>query len=383
MLNLADFKGSLFLFGPRQTGKTYLIENTISPDLYINLLDYDSFIRYSTDHSLLVNEVNKLARDNALVVIDEIQKCPELLNSVHLLIERKKNVRFILTGSSARKLRGKGVNLLGGRATLVHLYPLTQQELKGLFILDEALHYGTLPKIYLENDAREKMRLLKGYVETYLRTEIAQEALVRNLPAFTRFLELAAAENGQVLNFQKIAREIGINSKTIKEYFQILEETLIGSLVYPYKKLTRRRLISHPKFYFFDCGIVTVLKRELQKELIKSTTEYGRAFEHWVFTQIKAAIDYYELEATLSFYRTADGAEVDFIVEIGNQAWAVEVKAAQSPEAASLGGLRGFLKNNPLAKGFCVCRTPNPYADGNIEFLSCDDFVQMLTGAGH
>ncbi|MBI5400208.1 ATP-binding protein [Candidatus Saganbacteria bacterium] len=375
---MLNFKHSLFLFGPRQTGKTFLIESTLKPDLFINLLDYDSFIRYSTDPSLLIKEVNKLTNERALVVIDEIQKCPELLNSVHLLIEGKKNVRFILTGSNARKLRRRGVNLLGGRAALVHLYPLVQAELKELFVLDDILHYGALPKVYLENNPQEKMRFLKGYVETYLKEEITQEALVRNLPAFTRFLELAADENGQILNFQKIAREIGINSKTIKEYFQILEDTLVGSLVYPYKRIARRRLISHPKFYFFDCGIITVLKRSLQKELIKSSTEYGRVFEHWVFTELRAAIDYHELEAKLSFYRTADGAEVDFVIEKNDEILAVEVKASQRPALSSLKGLKGFLAENSAAKGFCICGTPNPYAEDNIDFLSCRDFIQRL-----
>ncbi|MDI6731247.1 MAG: AAA family ATPase [Candidatus Margulisbacteria bacterium] len=383
MLNLSALKNSIFLFGPRQTGKTSLISNTLQPDLFINLLDYDSFMRYSTDHSLLVKEVDRLTKGHALVVIDEIQKCPDLLNSVHLLMEQKKKVKFILTGSSARKLRKAGVNLLGGRAITAHLYPLIQNELKDLFILDDVLHYGSLPKIYLENNLPEKIRLLKSYVDTYLREEIAQEAIVRNLPAFTRFLEFAADENGNILNFQKIAREIGIHSKTIKEYFQILEDTLIGKMLYPYKKLSRRRLISHPKFYFFDCGIVTALKRGLQKELIKSSAEYGRAFEHWAFLELTAAIDYYEIEASVYFYRTADGAEVDFIIEKGDELWAVEAKASQHPDLASLRGLKGFLKENPKAKAVCLCTTPRPYADSKIEFISCRDFILFLKGGEH
>jgi predicted AAA+ superfamily ATPase len=378
ILDLSFLKCSLFLFGPRQTGKTFLIENTLQPDLFINLLEYDSFMRYSTDYSLLINEVNKLTNDRPLVAIDEIQRCPELLNSVHLLLEKKKDLRFILTGSSARKLRKTGVNLLGGRAATVHLYPFVEDELKDLFVLDDVLHYGALPKIYLEKDLQEKTRLLKSYVETYLKEEIAQEAITRNLPAFTKFLELAADENGNIINFQKVSREIGIHSKTIKEYFQILEDTLIGRMIYPYKKLARRRLISHPKFYFFDCGIVTVLKRGLQKELLKSTAEYGKAFEHWVFTELTAAIDYYELEAKLSFFRTADGAEVDFILEKNNEILAIEVKSSQNPDLSALRGLKSFYTINPAAKCFCICRTPRPYVDGNIEFLSCRDFIQTI-----
>jgi predicted AAA+ superfamily ATPase len=377
--DLVATKSSLFLFGPRQTGKTFLIKNTLSPDLFIDLLDYDSFMRYSTDPSLLVKEANKLALDRSLIIIDEIQRCPELLNSVHLLMEQKNTNRFILTGSSARKLRKAGVNLLGGRAITAHLYPLVEAELKDLFALDDVLHYGALPKIYLENDLQEKMKLLKSYVETYLREEIAQEAIVRNLPAFTRFLELAADENGNVINFQKLAREIGIHSKTIREYFQILEDTLIGQMIYPYKKSARRRLISHPKFYFFDCGLVTVLKRGLQKELIKSSSEYGRAFEHWVLTELTAAIDYYELEAKVRFYRTTDGAEVDFIIEKGDNLLAIEIKASSHPNLSSLRGLKSFLKDNPGAKCFCICLTPRPYTDSNIEFAACHDFIEQLT----
>lgn len=378
LLNISAPKNSMFLFGPRQTGKTSLINTTLQPDLFINLLDYDSYMRYSTDFSLLVKEVDRLANDRALVVIDEIQKRPELLNAVQLLIDRKKMIKFILTGSSARKLKKTGVNLLGGRATTAYLYPLIQDELKELFILDDVLRYGSLPKIYLESNLPEKMRLLKSYVDTYLREEIAQEALVRNLPAFTRFLELAADENGNVLNFQKIAREIGLHSKTVREYFQILEDTLIGKMVYPYKQSARRRLISHPKFYFFDCGIVTALRRGLQKELIRASVEYGRAFEHWAFLELTATIDYYEMEARLNFYRTADGTEVDFVIEKGLELWAVEVKASQNPALSSLRGLRTFLKEHPQAKAVCLCATPRPYAEGKIDFMSCHDFISRL-----
>lgn len=378
ILDLKASKSSLFLFGPRQTGKTSIIENTLQPDIFINLLDYDSFMRYSTDPSLLAKEAGKLTKDGALVVVDEIQKCPELLNSIHMLLEQKKTIKFILTGSSARKLRKAGVNLLGGRAITLHLYPFVEAELKELFILDDILQYGALPKIYLEKDLQEKMRLLKSYVETYLKEEIAQEAIVRNLPAFTRFLELAAEENGNVINFQKLARETGIHSKTIKGYFQILEDTLVGRMLYPYKNPARRRLISHPKFYFFDCGVVTALKRGLQKELMRSSAEYGRAFEHWVFTELAAAIDYYELEAELNFYRTADGAEVDFVIEKNDEIWAIEVKASPNPALASLRGLRGFMRDNPAAKCFCLCTTPRKYSDGGIEFISCREFIQLI-----
>lgn len=376
--DLTQYKHSLFLFGPRQVGKTYLIKNTLTSDLFIDLLKHQDFLRYTKDVSLLSQEVNALKQKETIIVIDEIQRCPELLNEIHYLIEKEKGIKFILTGSSARKLRRTGINLLGGRAITLHLHPLTHIELADTFRLDHALHFGTLPNIVLENNLQEKSHLLNSYVETYLKEEIQQEALTRNLPAFAKFIELAAYENGNILNFQNLAREIGIHSKTIKEYFAILEDTLLGFFLYPYTHSSRKRLISHPKFYFFDCGVVTTLRKSLTQELIKGTPNYGDAFEHFIMLEIKRLLDYYSREVRLSFFRTSDGAEVDLILEINQEIWAIEIKSSSSPRLADLRGLRSFMKDHPYKRAICVCQTPRPYLNENIEFLPWQIFLTQL-----
>ncbi|QQR79804.1 MAG: ATP-binding protein [Deltaproteobacteria bacterium] len=249
-LDLTNCNKSLFLFGPRQTGKTSLVRSLFKPDLQINLLRTSEFIKYTKDPSLLRKEVEALPQSKHIIVfIDEIQKCSEMLNEIHALIEDCK-VQFILTGSSARKLRQKGVNLLGGRALTYHLFPLTHEELQEKFSRENILHYGSLPSIILEPKDSQKKGLLRSYVETYLREEIQQEASTRNIPAFARFLELAGFENGHILNWSNIAREVGVHASTIKEYFQILQDTLLGFYLDPYSKSVRTKIVSHPKFYF-------------------------------------------------------------------------------------------------------------------------------------
>jgi len=377
-LDLAKFKSSLFLFGPRQVGKTFLIKSTLRPDIYIDLLKQSEFVRFSLNPELLSAEIKRLNKGNALVVIDEIQRAPSLLNEIHSILNDFDNIQFILTGSSARKLRQKGVNLLGGRAVTTHLYPLTYEELGELFSLDEIIKFGSIPKIFLEKEIDNKIRLMKSYVETYLTEEIQQEALLRNIPAFAKFLELAAYENGTILNFQNIARETAVSSKTIKEYFQILEDTLLGFYLYPYARSHRKKLVLHPKFYFFDCGIVSALKGEASKTFISGTKEYGRMFEHFVLLEIKRLLDYSEIEAKLSFFRTADGAEVDLIIELSDKILAVEIKSSSNPSLSDLRGLRSFIKDHKYSRAICVCQTPRGFIKEGIEFVSWQEFLEQL-----
>ena len=378
VLDLNKYKQSFFLFGPRQVGKTFLIKSTLSPDLYINLVDPDAFKRYSRNPSLLSKEIASLKKERCQVVIDEVQRLPDLLNEVQLIMDNRGNVQFILTGSSARKLRRAGVNLLGGRAIILHLHPLTQAEIGDEFILDEALRFGSIPNLVKEKDPENRVRLLKGYVEIYLKEEVQQEALVRNIPAFSRFLELAAHENGNVLNFQNIARETGVHSKTIKEYFEILEDTLLGFLLLPFGKSPRRKVISHPKFYFFDTGVVSALKGEAAGELIPGTAPYGKAFEHFIFLETKRWLDYREREAKLSFFRTSDGTEVDFIMERGKEVWAVEVKASSEQRLSDVRGLRSFMRDHQLRRSICVCLSPRAFTDGGVEFLPWQEFLREI-----
>ena len=377
-LDLTCGKYSLFLFGPRQTGKTYLINHTLKPDLFINLLKQSEIIRYANDPSLLSKEIEALQRKNLLVVVDEVQHCTQLLNEIHFIMEKRPDIKFIMTGSSARKLKRSALNLLGGRALTFHLHPLTHEELGDKFLLDDALHFGTLPKIALETTKQNKIRLLRSYVETYLKEEIQQEALTRNMPLFARFLDLAGFENGNILNFNNISREVGAHSKTIKEYFQILEDTLIGFFLRPYSKSFRKKLVSHPKFYFFDCGIVTTLQHRLSSMLSAGSPPYGLAFEHFILLEIKRLLDYREREATMSFFRTTDGAEVDIILEKGNDVWALEIKASTSPRMESLRGLRSFIKDHTCHRAICICQTPRAYVNEKIEFLPWQEFLKEV-----
>jgi predicted AAA+ superfamily ATPase len=377
-LDLKQYTESFFLFGPRQVGKTYLIKNTLTADIYIDLLSQKEFLRYARDASLLSKEVAALKKNKGLIIIDEIQRLPELLNEIHLILESQTPAAFILTGSSARKLRQKGVNLLGGRALTLHLHPLTYEEWGGLSNLEDAMHFGSMPPVVLKKNLSEKNRLLKSYVETYLKEEIQQESLTRNIPAFARFLELAAFENGNILNFQNIAREVGVHSKTIKEYFQILEDTLLGFFLNPYTKSHRSRLVAHPKFYLFDRGVTAALRGELSRDLTPGTPPYGRAFEHWVMLEIRRLLDYYEKEAKMAFFRTSDGAEVDLVLEFADQVWAIEIKSSSKPSSSDLGGLKSFIKDHKFKRALCVCQTPRPFKADNIEFVPWKAFLDEL-----
>ena len=378
LLNLAQIKPSFFLFGPRQVGKTFLIQHTLKPDLYVNLLSSHEHKRYSRDPSLLSREAGEIKNEPGLLVIDEIQRCPELLNEVQIILGNKPQTQCILTGSSARKLKRAGVNLLGGRAITVHLHPLTSQEMGGEYPLIDILQFGSLPNVVLEKEEINKARLLKAYAETYLKEEVQQEALTRNIPAFSKFLELAAFENGNVINYQNLARETGVHSKTIKEYFQILEDTLLGYLLFPYGKSHRRRVISHPKFYFFDCGIVTALRGDLSQEIAAGTPPFGRKFEHLIILETKRLLDYREREAKISFFRTSDGAEVDLILELCNEIWAVEIKSSSAPALSEVRGLRGFIKDHKYNRALCVCQTPHPFKNEGVEFMPWQDFLAQL-----
>lgn len=377
-INLSSYKNSLFLFGPRQVGKTYLIKHALSFDLFIDLLKHSEFLRYARDPSILTREVEALKKEKCRIVIDEIQRCPGILDEIQLIMGDKPGIQFILTGSSARKLKRAGVNLLGGRAITVHLHPFTYEELGDRFVLDSALCFGTLPAIVLADSKEDKIRLLKSYAEIYLKEEIQQEALTRNIPAFSLFLELAAHENGSILNFQNLARETGVHSKTIKEYFCILEDTLLGFLLYPYAKSRRTKIVSHPKFYFFDCGLARALRGEVSGNLVRGTAPYGRVFEHWVMLEAKRILDYYEKEAKMSFFKTSDGAEVDLILETSGGIWAVEIKSLQEPRLSDVRGLRSFINDHQYTRAICACLTPRAFTAGKIEFLPWESFIQQL-----
>ena len=375
---MTKYHNSLFLFGPRQVGKTFLIKNSLTPDIMIDLLEQSEYLRYSKDTSLLSAEVAAVSKNNCQIVIDEIQRCTDLLNEVQLIMGKRPGSQFILTGSSARKLKRAGVNLLGGRAITLHLHPLTHQELAGSFSLDKCLRFGSLPNVVLEKNDDDKARLLKSYVETYLKEEVQQESVTHNIPAFARFLELAAFENGNIINYQNLAREVGLHSKTIKEYFTVLEDTLLGFLFPPYTGSHRKRIVAHPKFYFFDCGVAGALRGELTRDLAPGTPPYGRAFEHFIVLEIKRALDYLEKDFRISFFRTSDGAEVDVILESAGKIWAIEIKSSAQPGPSEVRGLKSFMSDHKYDRAICLCRTPRVFNSDGIEFLPWPDFFRQL-----
>lgn len=358
---------SAFLWGPRKTGKTTLLRQQFPDALFVDLLDYDLFLTLNQRPTRLRQILE--AQASKTVVIDEVQKIPHLMDEIHWLMENR-GYQFIMSGSSARKFRRGNVNLLGGRAWRFELYPLVTKELKNLD-LQKALSAGLLPAHYLSPDSELD---LKAYVHDYLKEEIQAEALTRNLPAFSRFLQAAAIANGMLLNYSNAARESGVSVKTIREYYQILEDTLIGRLLYPWKKSKKRRLIETARFFFFDTGIVSALLG--YKTLTPGTPEYGRAFEHFLLQECWAYRHYSRLDFPITFWRTASGAEVDIL--LGDADAAIEVKSSENA-AGKTKGLHLFREEKKCRKSLIVSRDPFPrQLESKITILPWQVFCEML-----
>src|SRR6185295_68217 len=318
---------SLFLFGPRQTGKTALLKNALPGAKIYDLLDGEVFRALSHRPSRLAEE---LESGDKLVVLDEIQKFPAMLDEVHRLIEQR-NIRFVLTGSSARKLRRGGVNLLGGRASSRTLHPFTYRELGSEFVLDRALDRGLIPSIYFSSQPRED---LGAYAGNYLKEEIAAEALTRNVPAFSRFLEVAALCHGTMLNFSQVASDAQVPVSTVREYFHILEDTLVARFLPAWTRTKTRKAIGTAKHYFFDVGVVRHLQH--RTALARRSPEFGEAFESYIFHEISSYIDYTEA-MPFAYWRSTSNFEVDFV--LADQT-AIEVKAKDPVGDRDLRGLR-------------------------------------------
>jgi predicted AAA+ superfamily ATPase len=360
---------SAFLWGPRKTGKTTLLRQQFPNAFWIDLLDFDQFLSLSRRPTRLRQLLE--AQAGQTVVIDEVQKIPLLMDEIHWLIENR-GYRFILCGSSARKLRRGQNGLLGGRAWRFELYPLVTKELED-FDLDRTLLHGTIPAHYFSSSSRMDLR---GYVQDYLKEEIQAEALTRNLPAFSRFLRSAALTNGMLLNYSNAARDAGVSVKTIREYYQILEDTLIGRQLPPWRKSRKRRLIETAKFFYFDTGVVSSLLE--RHSLAEGTPEYGRAFEHFILQECWAYRHYSKLEFPISFWRTASGSEVDLI--LGDADVAVEVKA--SPHVGDRPkGLHLFCEEQRCRKCIVVSTEPQPrkIASG-VTVLPWREFCERLWG---
>ena len=357
---------SCFLFGPRQTGKSTLIRQQFADCPVWNLLDQTLFLRLSRNPAL-VRESLADRPETGIVVIDEIQRMPELLNEVHLMIEEH-GVRFLLTGSSARRLRRRGVNLLGGRARSRALHPFLRVELGDRFDLDRALDHGLLPSIYFSESPAED---LAGYAGDYLREEIAAEAVVRNIGAFSRFLEVAALSHGEMINFANLANDAQVPASTVREYYQILKDTLIAHEVPAFTDTRKRKAISTSKYYLFDVG----LARHLQgrRGLAPGTPEYGRAFESFVFQEIKAWCDHHRLD-TPRYWRSKSQFEVDFLF----QDVAVEVKAKTHVGPRDMKGIKALREEGLCADYVIVSLEPRPRRVDGVSILPWTVFLDRL-----
>ncbi len=364
---------SFFLWGPRQTGKSNLLTQRYPEVRRIDLLKADEFRRYAIHPESLRQEIEaEEPTPGRQIVIDEIQRVPALLDEVHWLIENR-GLHFALCGSSARKVRRGAANLLGGRALRYHLHGLTAGEIGSGFDLRRMLNHGYLPRMY---EARRPRRLLDAYIADYLREEIAAEGLVRNLPAFAGFLDAAALGDGAIVNCSTIARECGVSSNTVKGYFRILEDTLLGRSLPAWRKRPKRRTIGAPKFYFADVGVVNRLAR--RGDLLPGSELYGLAFENWVFHELSAFIDYREWDGELAYWRLAGGTEVDFV--LGDMQLAVGAKASARITRDHLKGLRSLVEDHPeVGRRVVVSLEPRARrTEDGIDILPAEVFADRL-----
>jgi predicted AAA+ superfamily ATPase len=375
---------SFFLFGARGTGKSTLLSQLFTPEQawFIDLLDPVQDDLFNRRPQELEQRVLELPPDKKWVVIDEIQKAPHLLNLVHRLIE-KNGCLFALTGSSSRKLKRGAANLLAGRAFVYHLFPLTHRELQTAFQLEAALAWGTLPNIFHFTSDEEKTLFLRAYSLTYLKEEIVAEQLIRNLNPFRNFLEVAAQCNGQIINFSKIARDIGVDSKTVQAYFSILEETLVGFMLPAYHHSVRKRQRSNPKFYFFDLGVKRALERTLDQKIYPRTYEYGLAFEHWVILEIHRLAHYFNKDWTFSYLLTKDNAEIDLILDRpGLPTALIEIKSTDQVSAPDVGTLNRLAPDIANSQAYCLSQDPARKRIGQTLCLPWQAGIQEIIEPG-
>ena len=363
---------SAFLWGPRKTGKTTSLKNKFPGSIYYDFLKTDLFLDFSKRPALLREQL--AARDRAElkhpVILDEVQKVPRILDEVHWLIENR-NLSFILCGSSARKLKRGQANLLGGRAWRYEMFPLTSVEIEKPDLL-KALNHGLIPAHYLQ---KNPVKSLKAYVRDYLKEEVFQEGLTRNISAFSRFFDAMGYSHGQLTNYSNIARECGVDSKTVKEYYQILADTLLGTMVEPFKLRPNRQIITRsPKFYLFDVGVAGILtNRRLSEE---KGAAFGQAFEHFIFMELAAHRSYLDLDYPVCFWRTKTGLEVNFI--LGRGEVALEVKGSSRVDTRELKGLRSFAEEYSPRRSIVVCNEPVKRIYDQITIYPWREFIEEL-----
>ncbi|MBU1701262.1 MAG: AAA family ATPase [Candidatus Eisenbacteria bacterium] len=367
--NPATGSSASFLWGARQTGKTTYLRARFRDARFYDLLDTDLSAELSVRPGLLREEI--LAERPEVVVIDEIQKVPALLEEVHWLLENT-GARFVLCGSSARKLRRQSHNLLGGRAIDHHLLPLTSHEIGEVDLL-RILRHGALPAHYLIDDPK---LLLRAYINNYIKEEIIDESATRNIPAFTRFLQIAGIGHGQQINFANVARESGVSASTVRNYYQILEDTLLGFTLDPWRRKKKRRLVETAKFYFFDVGVANQIHPEV-KSIDEGTDAFGRAFEHYLLNEVRAYLEYRRCDQPLAYWRTSSGFEVDLI--IGAMELAVEFKSTREVRSADLKGMRALREEFAPRRSLVVSRVEHPRkTEDGIEIVPWLRFCKEL-----
>jgi predicted AAA+ superfamily ATPase len=374
---------SFFLFGARSTGKSTLLAQRFSKvkTLWIDLLDPLEEDRFARNPNLLKELVNAMPSEQTHIVIDEIQKLPKLLDVVHSLI-RTTNKKFIMTGSSARKLKYGGANLLAGRAFVYHLFPFSFLELKNKFNLGSALNWGTLPESFILTNNEEKTRFLYAYAHTYLKEEIWGEQFIRKLDPFRKFLEVSAQSNGKIINFNNIAYDVGVDDKTVKSYFSILEDTLIGFFLEPFKNSFRKRLSLKPKFYYFDTGVARALARTLTVNLVSGTSMYGETFEHFVILECIKLASYFHPEFKFSYLKTKDDAEIDLIVERpGLPLLLIEIKSTTEVSKKNLSKFSALIRDFDNHQAVCFSNEKQNRKIDNIMIMPWQKGVKKFFAA--
>lgn len=387
---------SFFIFGARGTGKSTFIESQLLPEwgielpaaysvkgtwlfnriLYFDLLDDELEESFTKNPEKLKNEVAALSEKPLWIILDEIQKVPRLLDVVHSIIEKQK-IKFILSGSSARKLKKEGANLLGGRAFEYSLMPLTSIELGNFFYIEDILNYGALPAIFSFSNVEDKIKFLRSYVRSYIKTEIQMEQLIRNLDPFRDFLEIAAQMNGKILNFTKISREIGVDVKTIQNYYLILEETYLGFRLPSFHKSIRKSQLLAPKFYFFDIGVKRALEQALHTKVVSGTSYYGEAFEHFLILEFYRLNHYFEKDYKLSFFSTKEGAEVDLVLSRGKEIIFIEIKSSTNIDIIEVNKLSAIGKGH-ANQCFYLSQCPSAQLVNNVRCLPWNQGIKEI-----
>jgi len=361
---------SFFLFGPKGTGKTTWVKQTFPNAVYIDLLESRLFIDLLADPQRLENFIP--TNFNNWVIIDEVQKIPELLNEVHRLIEKYK-YKFILTGSSARKLKRRGPNLLAGRALNYLMHPLTAIELGKDFNLNHSLLYGQLPSVYVESNPKD---YLESYIKTYLQEEILQEGLTRNLGVFSRFLEAASFSQASVLNVSEVSRECAVERKVVENYFVILEDLLLATRIPIFTKRAKRRLVAHPKFYFFDVGVYRTLRPMGPLDFPEEVK--GISNESLFFQELNAINNYYGMGYKIYYWRTSNNLEVDFVLYGERGLKAFEIKRRGKISSSELRSLKAFLKDYPTSKAYFIYGGERRMSEGRIDIIPMEYALKNL-----